>query len=130
MARYGISQRLAQELMRHSDPKLTAQVYTDASQLPIQAAIQQLPWQGLEIHSVTKATDGSTASQIASQNPDFSGLLQSRTDKLNHETSYTEVVDLEVVNHELAQTGAPKNGVPTGIRTPVAGMKIQCPRPD
>lgn len=33
LARSGVSQRLAQELMRHSDPNLTAKVYTDANQL-------------------------------------------------------------------------------------------------
>ena len=31
LARKGVSKRLAQELMRHSDPKLTANIYTDAN---------------------------------------------------------------------------------------------------
>jgi hypothetical protein len=39
-----VGQRLAQEALRHSDPRLTAMVYTDASQLPMAAAIEKLPW--------------------------------------------------------------------------------------
>ncbi|WP_309385617.1 tyrosine-type recombinase/integrase [Cerasicoccus frondis] len=44
LAREGTAQRTAQELMRHSDPKLTAQIYTDASQLPTFDAVQTLSW--------------------------------------------------------------------------------------
>jgi integrase len=46
LAASGVSQRLAQELMRHSDPRLTANIYTDATQLPTFEAIQVIPWQG------------------------------------------------------------------------------------
>lgn len=45
LARQGTSQRMAQELMRHSDPHLTAQIYTDVSQLPTFDAVSALPWQ-------------------------------------------------------------------------------------
>lgn len=44
LAREGTSQRTTQELMRHSDPKLTALIYTDASQLPTFDAVQALSW--------------------------------------------------------------------------------------
>lgn len=44
LARHGTSQRMAQELMRHSDPHLTAQIYTDVSQLPTFNAVSNLPW--------------------------------------------------------------------------------------
>ena len=44
LARKGISQRLAQELMRHSDPRLTANLYTDVTQLPTFDAVESLPW--------------------------------------------------------------------------------------
>lgn len=43
LQRHGVSQRIAMQLMRHSDIKLTAKVYTDESQLPIHAAIASLP---------------------------------------------------------------------------------------
>ena len=39
----GVASRVAQEVMRHSDPKLTNKIYTDVSQLPTAAAINLLP---------------------------------------------------------------------------------------
>jgi len=44
LARQGVTQRLTQELMRHSDPRLTANLYTDVSQLPTFEAVQELDW--------------------------------------------------------------------------------------
>lgn len=52
LARQGVSQRLAQELMRHSDPRLTANLYTDAAHLPTFDAVDQLQWHDeIEIRS-------------------------------------------------------------------------------
>lgn len=39
----GIAPRVAMELMRHSDLKLTMRIYTDAAQLPLAADVQRLP---------------------------------------------------------------------------------------
>ena len=39
----GVGQRAAQELMRHSDPSLTARTYTDASLLPLFVAVDAVP---------------------------------------------------------------------------------------
>ena len=39
----GVNPRTAQELMRHSDSKLTMQIYTDSNLLPTAAAIHSLP---------------------------------------------------------------------------------------
>ena len=36
--------RVVMEAMRHSDLKLTMQLYTDAGQLPVKAALTLLPW--------------------------------------------------------------------------------------
>ena len=44
LAKQGVSQRLAQELMRHSDPRLTANLYTDVAHLPTFDAVQKLLW--------------------------------------------------------------------------------------
>jgi integrase len=44
LQRNDIPQRFAMKLMRHSDMKLTAKVYTDETQLPIYDAIKGLPW--------------------------------------------------------------------------------------
>lgn len=42
--RAGINQRSAQELLGHSDPKLTAAVYTDVAALHLHEEIAKLPW--------------------------------------------------------------------------------------
>jgi len=43
LACHGVPQRLTQAHLRHSDPRLTAGVYTDESLLPVAAAIAELP---------------------------------------------------------------------------------------
>jgi hypothetical protein len=43
LQRHGISQRFAMKLMRHSNIKLPAKVYTEETQLPIYDAIKNLP---------------------------------------------------------------------------------------
>jgi len=43
LQRAGVPQRVAQEIMRHSDPKLTAKVYTDTASLHTWSAIEKLP---------------------------------------------------------------------------------------
>ena len=43
LQRNGVAQRFAMKLMRHSDIKLTAKVYTDETQLPIYDSIKNLP---------------------------------------------------------------------------------------
>ncbi|MFQ5806578.1 MAG: tyrosine-type recombinase/integrase [Phycisphaerae bacterium] len=43
LATHGIPQRLAQAHLRHTDPRLTAGVYTDESLLPVASAIAGLP---------------------------------------------------------------------------------------
>lgn len=42
--RYGISQRVAQETLGHSDANLTANVYTDVPSLEMHTELQKLPW--------------------------------------------------------------------------------------
>jgi integrase len=62
LASSGVSQRLAQELMRHSDPRLTANIYTDATQLPTFAAVNALKWQsgGVQPASPERKTEKPT----------------------------------------------------------------------
>ena len=47
LQRNGVAQRFAMKLMRHSDIKLTAKVYTDETQLPIYDSIKNLPRLGV-----------------------------------------------------------------------------------
>ncbi len=51
----GVHPRVVQELMRHSDLKLTMKAYTDPSQLPIAAALNSLPVQALSAASSPEA---------------------------------------------------------------------------
>lgn len=51
----GVHPRVVQELMRHSDIKLTMKVYTDPSQLPLAAALEALPM--LQIPSAPPKTE-------------------------------------------------------------------------
>jgi integrase len=44
LARMGVSQRMAQELLRHSDPRLTANIYTDVTCLPTFDTVAAMPW--------------------------------------------------------------------------------------
>jgi integrase len=44
----GAHPRVAMELMRHSDLKLTMKIYTDASQLPVADSVARLPSFGLQ----------------------------------------------------------------------------------
>jgi integrase len=64
----GVSQRVIMELMRHSDMRLTAKVYTDAGMLPTGDAVMKLP--ALNV-------GGESHSQIDSQKLVTGGLLLS-----------------------------------------------------
>jgi len=44
LAQHGVAQRTAQELLRHSDPRLTANLYTDVTRLPTFDAVYALRW--------------------------------------------------------------------------------------
>lgn len=63
LAKAGTAPRVAMEIMRHSDMRLTAKTYTDAGLLPIADAVLDLP-------SLMKPSDldPKSPSQIASQN--------------------------------------------------------------
>ncbi len=52
----GVNPRTAQELMRHSDIKLTTQIYTDANLLPTSAAIHSLPSVNFAPHTAPQNT--------------------------------------------------------------------------
>jgi integrase len=44
MAVHGVSQRAAQAIARHTDPRLTASAYTDEALLPLAAEMAKVPW--------------------------------------------------------------------------------------
>ena len=51
--RYGINQRVAQEVLGHSDANLTAKVYTDVPALSLHTEIAKLPWIGTKVREQT-----------------------------------------------------------------------------
>jgi len=59
----GVSPRTAQELMRHSDIKLTTQIYTDANLLPTADAINRLPYMNFAPH--TAPTNGAKWDKVS-----------------------------------------------------------------
>jgi integrase len=76
LARHNVSQRLAQELMRHSDPRLTANIYTDVTKLPTFEAVNELPWLDKnEAKQTPESPENGTqkGTQNGTQTPDFGG---------------------------------------------------------
>ncbi|HZM02198.1 MAG TPA: tyrosine-type recombinase/integrase, partial [Candidatus Saccharimonadales bacterium] len=82
LQRNGVAQRFAMKLMRHSDIKLTAKVYTDEMQLPIYDAIKNLPR--------LDAVPGYT--QIRAQNLGGNGQSLSHSDAKNGESNTVETL--------------------------------------
>jgi integrase/recombinase XerC len=83
----GVAERIRMELNRHSDPKLTAHTYTDASLLPLSAAIGMLP----------ALIDGDSDSHIHSQQlvperPNMSATVPIETGKPIVLAAETEVI--------------------------------------
>jgi len=64
LQRNGVAQRFAMKLMRHSDMKLTAKVYTDETQLPIYEAIKGLP-RLLDHTQIRAQISGATGQNVA-----------------------------------------------------------------
>jgi len=94
LASNGVSQRLAQELMRHSDPRLTASIYTDTTKLPAFDAVYELPWlaPSKELPSEKARTQ---SSQIDSQNPGAGGQNESPAGTETRPVNSSEIADTE-----------------------------------
>jgi hypothetical protein len=93
LQRNGVAQRFAMKLMRHSDIRLTAQVYTDEMQLPIYDAIKNLPR--------LDAMPGYT--QIRAQILGGNGQTVSQPDAKTGESNPTETLVNRDVCHVLSQ---------------------------
>ena len=82
LASSGVSQRLTQELMRHSDPRLTANIYTDVTCLPTFEAVSGLKW--VEDTAAKNGADENLSlppvgSQLRSQKEGFSSQNSARS---------------------------------------------------
>jgi len=104
LARKGVSQRLAQELMRHSDPRLTANIYTDTTHLPTFDAVKNLPW-----HNENAPLGNGSPPQIAPQKPVQSGLLETRPVATDVRKVISQASDQQANKTEKSGKIAPKN---------------------
>ncbi|MBX3736691.1 MAG: tyrosine-type recombinase/integrase [Candidatus Didemnitutus sp.] len=109
----GVSQRLAQELMRHSDPRLTANVYTDFARLPTFAAVAGLSWHDKSEN--VPAAPLTQPSQLDSQSPDLGGQNLSRSVANRATISPSEPVASQATCLPLS---------PSGMRFPTGFEKI------
>jgi integrase len=99
LARAGTAPRVAMEIMRHSDMRLTAKTYTDAGLLPVADAVLKLPF---------LANPKATSTQIGTQN-----LFRARHDLSIADTTLLGIPRLDLtgnqqVRHEIEcpdQTG-------------------------
>ncbi len=99
LARAGTSPRIAMEIMRHSDIKLTTKTYTDAGLLPVSDAVINLP---------SLLVKKPTSTQIGTQSLFRAGHDLSTSDTESHDNAPLEVPEikrLEVDDSELVLTG-------------------------
>lgn len=102
--------------MRHRDPKLTANLYTDVTRLPTFEAVKSLNW-----HDKRERKNQPHDTHIDPQNPDTEGLPQSRTDKQSADDTDMESDDSAPDSPNLAR---PETG---GQKVEVAGVEPACP---
>jgi integrase len=112
LALAGTLPRVAMEVMRHSDMRLTANVYTDLGLLPTSEAVLKLP-------SFTNSAPQQKASQIDSQNLFRTGHdLSTPVTEINPQTP-RQIADSEEEGTELAGAGptGPEKGKSCRART-------------
>lgn len=111
LGRTGVSERIRMEAARHSDPRLTAKVYTDTTQLPIAAAVMGLP----------DLLSSQSCSHIRSQKPDADRHSVSLAGAAGQNDKKSEPVGGKEKGHGMSQNDAPcpciKNGSGGWIRT-------------
>lgn len=109
----GTSQRTTQELMRHSDPKLTAKVYTDPKHLPTFSAVKSLPWL-----SATNDGENGTHPQIAPQKSGTERLFLSHAVTTTTNDNASEPAGSEALGRDLSQSDLEKKWRPHGDSNP------------
>ncbi len=95
LGRAGVQPRVAMELMRHADMRLTTRIYTDASKLPTSAAIASLPGVTLVPPEICAQPDAQKDAQSAV----LSGVAKSRQVADADPISAAESVSVEAVTH-------------------------------
>ena len=109
LAQLGVGERIRQAFMRHSDPKLTNGVYTDANQLPTASAVRSLP-----ALRQLNALENALTSDISSPEP-------SRAVKLDSNQFWELSVEYQYVSPDLSgdvtERQSEENGGPGRTRT-------------
>jgi len=94
--KYGLNQRAAQEVLGHSDPSITAKVYTDVPAMGLNSEIMKFPWiQG----GKADALHGAQKSGVARPSPSLDGIMAMFIEAL-------KVHDSKEVSHALASAVA------------------------
>ena len=84
-------QRVTQELMRHSDPELTAGLYTDAAQLPLRDAVESLTWLGCtQIGAQISGSEGHSVSQAGSKKHPFEKTKPAHSERVSRRLSHPD----------------------------------------
>ncbi len=96
LAKAGTAPRVAMEIMRHSDMRLTAKTYTDAGLLPIADAVLNLP-------SLVKPE--ATSTQIGTQNLFLTGHDQSSRVTKSASLSTTYLIENQIVTRDKSAPG-------------------------
>ncbi len=99
--RAGVPQREAMELMRHNDPRLTANTYADASLFSLRSAVEKLPWDGGEDDAQRDAQRNDFAGHSASLAVTVEGGMKSEKDPVNMGLKSLSVAEC----HGMAKTG-------------------------
>ena len=86
LSKGGVPLRVAQEVMRHSNPTLTANVYTDPALLDVQSET-----------NTQRATDTDGGAEKFAPNPDSTCISESIPDKIA-ESAQSEVNDVSAVD--------------------------------
>jgi integrase len=98
LARMNVPPRLAMEMMRHGDMRLTMTTYTDANLLPLAGAIQALPWLG-----ASAATIGQSSTQIRTHSADAVCRNMSHSDANDVSSENAEDHENDSLWHEVMQ---------------------------
>ncbi len=101
LARAGTSPRIAMEIMRHSDIKLTTKTYTDAGLLPVSDAITSLPSLGAK-RDLGEESGLKTRTQIGTQTMVRRGPDGSGPDRKTAKNDELEVVANKALTTEMS----------------------------
>ena len=99
-----IDERITSILVRHSDPRLTREVYTDKRQLPIYEQIKDLPRLGQQGNGL----------RIGLRKSGSEGLNLSQLDAKSLEKVVSQVLDSVLDRRGLSQPDAPRQMVEAG----------------